>query len=154
MFFPESHNQIALIAMKISTILIYLSWTDFFDLKINTGINRSTFDVFYPLHREYFIGICTVLFCGMYDLWIITEFLGILLLNFNHRILGMKRTNNRLLSFNIFSFASLGDCLYGLPVKRRTPPCHCGSLLLDTNIRKKLVLLYLMVKLHKSMTLR
>lgn len=70
MFFLESHNQIALLAMKKikSTILIYLSRTDFFDLKINTGINRSTFDIFYPFHREHFIGICTVLFCGMYDL--------------------------------------------------------------------------------------
>lgn len=139
MFFPESHNQIALIAMKKkSTILIYLSWTDFFDLKINTGINRSTFDIFYSFHREHFIGIYTVLFCGLYDLWIITEFLGILLLNFNSRILAMKRTNNILLSFKIFSFASLGDCLCGFPVKGRTPPCHCGNLLLDINIRNKM----------------
>ena len=50
-FFPVCHNQIALTERKISTILIYLNWNYLFDLKINTGIKRSTFDMFSsPFH--------------------------------------------------------------------------------------------------------
>lgn len=48
----------------------------------------------------------------------------------------MKGTNNRWLSFNIFNSVSLGDCLYGLPVKGPTP--HVTVVFfVDTDIRKK-----------------
>lgn len=43
-----------------------------------------------------------------------------------------------LLSFNIFSIVSLGDHLRELPVKARTPTCHCGILPVAMNIRKKM----------------
>lgn len=63
------------------------------------------------------------------------EFLGIVLLSFNSGILRMKGT---LLSFNIFKIVGLGDRLCELPVKGRTPPCHCGILPVAMNIRKKM----------------
>lgn len=101
-------------------------------------MKRSIFDVFSPFLREYFTGICIRLFCGMYDLWIIAKFLGILLLNSNSSILAMKGTNNRLLPFNIFNIVSLSDSLCGLLVTCRTPLCHRGILPVDINLRKKM----------------
>lgn len=61
--------------------------------------------------------------------------LGIVLLSFNS---GILTTNGALLSYNIFSIVSLGDCLCGLPVKGRVPPCHRGVLPIDINITKKM----------------
>lgn len=37
-----------------------------------------------------------------------------------------------------FIIVSLGDCLCRSPVKGRTPPCHCGILSVDINLRKKM----------------
>lgn len=50
----------------------------------------------------------------------------------------MKGINNKWLSFDIFNIVSLGDCLYGLPAKGITPPCHCGILPVDIHITKKM----------------
>lgn len=71
----------------------------------------------------------------MVGLWIVIEFLGIVLLSFNSGILTMKGI---LLSFNIFNIVNLVDHLCELSVKGRTPPCHCGVLPVDINIRKKM----------------
>lgn len=50
----------------------------------------------------------------------------------------MKGTNIRFLSFNMFNFISLCDCICGLPVQDGTPPSHCGILPEDINFIKKM----------------